>query len=984
MGPTSITRVAPLLAVFVLSAAGPADAARVPGPPEQVTDLRANPVEGSSSPAGLTALDGWVYFRAQDPVHGAELWRTDGSPNGAERVADLCPGACSSNPWGFTALGERLLFIAGPQSRLELWATDGTDAGTVRLARLNRWGSLPPFVDGRVALFEGEQPETGDEPWVTDGTPEGTRLLADLCPGPCDAGPRFGARIEAGVVFSASPKGHPSLYRTDGTTEGTVQLKELCSEDCLAPLGDLTVAGGLAFFSAYDHDHGNELWVSDGTAAGTRLVVDLAPGERWSNPSSETAFGSELFFSADGRWWRTDGTGGGTVPAVELEPYGPPPSPIASFPTRVAGRLYFAVRTADGDELWTIERPGAPARLLRGGFERIVLIPPPAGAQPDDRFVFRAVTEDSRLDPWITDGSPEGTRRLAEVDAPVGLLAGLDGTVLFAARDPVHGEELWETDGTPGGTALLENVVGAAASSNPRQLVALDGALFFVAEDGAGTWLWRHRPGEGPAEPVASVEPEATLTARAGRLFVRHAGGHGLAVYDPAVPGGLTELVDFFVQEELVTVGDEVLFARPGPELWATDGTPGGTERVRAWSEYCESGVGLPTIPRIEPVAAGGAAYFLLETDECTHDLWVSDGTTASTVRLPLPGPGLELESISPLGDRRLLVKGSLSAADAFWTLDANLHRTTAFFTRSTGGVRFLPTAGGLAFFAAPENEGDRLWRSDGTSDGTFPLGRVGQILATGGTGSDPIEAAASGGRLFFSSRTDEAGAELRVSDGTVAGTRAVRDLRPGPRSSLPRGLTPVAGGVAFAADDGTAGHEPWWSDGTPEGTIRLADVAAGRDASSPSALAAVGDVVYFSADDGRSGRELWEVTFADNPEPPADATPIATPELPGFELWVRISAGAEAIPARREPVCIPETVCVSGAVPGRSELFVRIVGPKPNGRLWPTLVRFSTSEIEVWIEQLSSGAIRHYRLDPAQPGNSSLDGLFDRDGFVP
>lgn len=86
----------------------------------------------------------------------------------------------------------------------------------------------------------------------------------------------------------------------------------------------------------------------------------------------------------------------------------------------------------------------------------------------------------------------------------------------------------------------------------------------------------------------------------------------------------------------------------------------------------------------------------------------------------------------------------------------------------------------------------------------------------------------------------------------------------------------------------------------------------------------------------------------------------------------------------RREAACIPETVCVSGALPGRSELFVRIVGPKPNGRLWPTLVRFSTSTIEVWIEQLGTGELRHYRLEGAAPGSSGLDGLFDRHGFEP
>jgi len=105
----------------------------------------------------------------------------------------------------------------------------------------------------------------------------------------------------------------------------------------------------------------------------------------------------------------------------------------------------------------------------------------------------------------------------------------------------------------------------------------------------------------------------------------------------------------------------------------------------------------------------------------------------------------------------------------------------------------------------------------------------------------------------------------------------------------------------------------------------------------------------------------------------------------PGFRFWVRIG-GDEATPriGRPEPTCLPETACVSGAIAGRSEVFVRMVGPKPNGYLWPTIVRFTTSTVEVWIEQTATGVLRYYRLDDAEPGSSTLVGGFDRMGFMP
>jgi hypothetical protein len=118
-------------------------------------------------------------------------------------------------------------------------------------------------------------------------------------------------------------------------------------------------------------------------------------------------------------------------------------------------------------------------------------------------------------------------------------------------------------------------------------------------------------------------------------------------------------------------------------------------------------------------------------------------------------------------------------------------------------------------------------------------------------------------------------------------------------------------------------------------------------------------------------------------PPPPAGDW-LRDSDFPDFQFKVRITAGGQEQPRRQESVCIPETLCISGAVAGRSELFVRMVGPKPNGKIWPTLVRFSTSTLEVWIQQLSTESVKYYRLEGASPGSSDLTGLFDRDGFTP
>lgn len=133
----------------------------------------------------------------------------------------------------------------------------------------------------------------------------------------------------------------------------------------------------------------------------------------------------------------------------------------------------------------------------------------------------------------------------------------------------------------------------------------------------------------------------------------------------------------------------------------------------------------------------------------------------------------------------------------------------------------------------------------------------------------------------------------------------------------------------------------------------------------------------------GGGGEEECPEPF-DGPEPPAGDW-MASPQVPGFRVQARITAqdGTEP-PVRREGACLPETLCVSGALPGRSELFVRVIGPRPNGKLWPVLVRFTTSRVEVWIEQASTCEGRYYDLPATTPGETALGGLIDRDGFDP
>lgn len=116
------------------------------------------------------------------------------------------------------------------------------------------------------------------------------------------------------------------------------------------------------------------------------------------------------------------------------------------------------------------------------------------------------------------------------------------------------------------------------------------------------------------------------------------------------------------------------------------------------------------------------------------------------------------------------------------------------------------------------------------------------------------------------------------------------------------------------------------------------------------------------------------------SPPPPSNDW-LTSPELPGFEGQVRFRG--ERLGAA-EPVCIAETLCVSGALPGRPEVFVKVIGPRPNGFLWVQVSRFTPSRVEIWLRRTAGGETCYYRLEAVGPSADDVSGLQDREAFRP
>jgi ELWxxDGT repeat protein len=289
-------------------------------------------------------------------------------------------------------------------------------------------------------------------------------------------------------------------------------------------------------------------------------------------------------------------------------------------------------------------------------------------------------------------------------------------------------------------------------------------------------------------------------------------------------------------------------------------------------------------------------------------------------------------------------------------------------------------------FLALGQGRGLELWRSDGTVAGTGIAIERCPGPCSGFAGISPTKLAVD--RLLLYPSPDPAtGVEPLVSDGTEEGTVGLGDVCPGPcSSSITESfrLTNLGGAVIFtSAFGGSQGST------TDLVATDLSEGSAVRFLEFTRAFAPVfsKDTMFFLGIEGGTSQMalgLWKLTLpAFDPTPPPGPW-SSDPALPGFEAKVRISFDGTSRPGALEAECIPETLCFSGALPGRTEVFVRVVGPKPNGRLWPTLTKFTTSTVEVWLRQFSTDEMKYYRLEASPAGIDELPGLFDRDGFEP
>lgn len=456
------------------------------------------------------------------------------------------------------------------------------------------------------------------------GTGADTFLVKDLNPGSASSGIEALADLNGTLLLSVNDGLGGGLWKSDGTASGTVRLK-----DVYIPAG-ITVAGGTAFFQAYEPTTGYELWNSDGTTAGTVLVKDINPGIGHSGPGGFANVNGVIYFTADDgahgvELWRSDGTAAGTVLVKDINP-GSGGSGVRDL-INVNGTLFFTAvgGTSNRKGLWKSDGTTAGTVLIRGD---LLGVSNPTNV--NGTVFFTAADLKYGMELWKSDGTAAGTTMVKDIysgsyryqvsdnnfrphweHAPNSSvpsnLVNANGTLLFIANDGTHGRELWKSDGTSKGTVLVKDVNPGATSGTSGPLINANGTWYFTGNDGtSGAELWK-TDGTGAGTSLvrdinpgnAGSSPSYLTNGGAMLYFAADDGAHGV-------------------------------------ELWKSDGTAAGTVLVK---DINPGGAGgLSSYPLL--TVSGGHLFFAADDGVHGRELWdpvvsLDVGPNVNTSRLP-------------------------------------------------------------------------------------------------------------------------------------------------------------------------------------------------------------------------------------------------------------------------------------------------------------------------------------------------------------
>lgn len=820
---------------------------------------------GSVVPFGSTAGLAFYGVGFEELV----IWRTDGTPAGTfpvTRGLKRPPGGPEALG---SVSGGRLFFNAcSAPSGCELWSSDGSVAGTKPAGEIvpgPESGGIREIesVDGRAFVI-ADAPGGATALWLADAG--GLKRLRET-PGAAGLSVQL-AQGQGRVFFFARDASGFEVWTSNGTAAGTRPVTSFAPAEPFPEKRFLNLFSGRAWFVADNGTHGRELWSVGGQPGSVRRVSNFPdPAMSFTDVGKS---GARIVFVAarpggERKIWTSRGDFRSTAPLSGCQ--GGCPSLLSPLAPLTPNRFVLYGASQRGTGFWVTDGTRAGTRFLRRSPPHdSALAAVPTGGGEGGRVLFQLVDESLLGEIWITNGTTKGTFHVTEGDRFIFDAGTADGATVFAGagetlEDWPFSEVLWRSDGTPAGSRPLTEAA-IPRSSAPALLTPFRDGVFVQTCPHVADWeqeLWFVDASNVPSTEITRLFRDPADACRfvvpvvldKAIVFVYNRFHQDLWRSDGTQSGTSILVPEASGPSDPFPLGDEAGFYLQS-ELWVTDGTLAGTRKY----------VGPPPP---EGIFLAGRYWFFRDSRP-----WVSDGTPAGTYPVTeadgQPGhPSFFVEAGGLVYFPFAEVVGGEAGPMEIWSSDETVAGTGPAITADSGALLSALAepplvAGDRLYFAAPrvgDPQGTLLpWSSDGTDAGTVLLANVdlrGDDLA-------PVRSIFTefDGRVYFAASDPRQGNELWSTDGTRQGTSRLLAIAPRLLSAYPRELTVWNGRLYFRARDGVHGMELWSSDGTAAGTRLVHDIAPGASWSTPRNLTPTEERLFFSADDGVHGEEVW------------------------------------------------------------------------------------------------------------------------------
>ena len=600
-------------------------------------------VSGSTgnNPREIFPFGGGVIYSAEDATNGRELWGGYKGV-GSSLIINLATvggnAAANANPRGFVLKDTaHFYFSAHDGQHRYLYLSDGGALGTQKVSTM---AIQPEYLTmmGNTLFFTAN---TGAESILfrSDGTAPGTVRVDATAQAPEAVDPIMLKVFHNVLYFFGDDKEAGKRYNalwsyTDGDTHETHIKRfegnhQLSSDPHLIPGQDSKL-----YFAIKDHAHGQELWSSDATTAGTQIVHDVnrQTNSSRANPLEKSLrIGDHLYHLA----YSSQADGNIALFKTQLSD---------GTTTLIRGDSNLSVKAIAkaGDDLYGLEYDQSTTHIrlwvLHSGDVSPQILKDDTGAQPvlnglvgvgDSLYTLVEVGPLKTLSRYrLSDGAfndIHSSNSISDVTA-------VEGKVFFSARGTGIGIELWRYD-PANGTKQSYNIHPGAASSYPGDLTPLGSWLYFVAEDGAGNPggdLWRiQSDGTGQAK-LCDINyglmgtPLGNISATDNAIyFAAEENGNGTTLWR-YIPGGSVEnLSTFTLPHDLTPMGKRLYF------IW--DAVPSNAIAWVTTNQSLNSGVAAS---KIVGTLEEKILYRRRTTVPDIDTLWIGDGTSNNEQKL--------------------------------------------------------------------------------------------------------------------------------------------------------------------------------------------------------------------------------------------------------------------------------------------------------------------------------------------------------------